>query len=79
MKISFEQITCGRCNGAGSFSAYGNIMNGTCFGCGGSGTKLTRNGATAKRQIANILKERLGTPEEARTLMENMKGVTITD
>jgi len=47
MKITFERVTCGRCNGAGRINAYGHIMNGVCFGCGGSGTKLTRKGSTA--------------------------------
>jgi len=47
MNISFEKRTCGRCNGAGRFNHYGHIYGGVCFGCGGSGTKLTRKGSTA--------------------------------
>ena len=47
MNISFEKNTCGRCNGAGRFNHYGHIYGGVCFGCGGSGTKLTRKGSTA--------------------------------
>ena len=49
MNISFEKRTCGRCNGAGRFNHYAHVYGGVCFGCGGSGTKLTRNGSTAKK------------------------------
>jgi len=49
MKITFEQITCGRCNGKGRITAYSGIYGGVCFGCNGSGTKFTRKGATAQK------------------------------
>ena len=49
MNISFEKRTCGRCNGAGRFNHYAHVYGGVCFGCGGSGTKLTRNGSNAKK------------------------------
>jgi hypothetical protein len=43
----FETATCGRCAGSGHYSF--NLMHGTvCFGCGGSGIKLTKRGAAAK-------------------------------
>ena len=48
MNISFEKKTCGRCSGAGYFSHYGHVYGGVCFGCSGSGTKLTRRGSTAR-------------------------------
>ena len=47
MNISFEKNTCGRCNGVGRINAYSHVYGGVCFGCGGSGTKLTRRGSTA--------------------------------
>lgn len=47
MAISFESQTCGRCGGSGRYSF--NQMNGDrCFGCGGTGYKLTKRGAAAK-------------------------------
>ena len=49
MNISFESRPCGRCNGVGRLNAYGHVMNGVCFGCGGSGTKATRNGLAARK------------------------------
>jgi len=43
----FETATCGRCAGSGHYSF--NMMHGTiCYGCGGSGIKLTKKGAAAK-------------------------------
>ena len=49
MRINFEQITCGRCSGAGYIAHYGHVYNGVCFGCNGAGTKLTRKGTTAQK------------------------------
>jgi len=42
-----EKVTCGRCGGSGHYSF--NMMHGTvCYGCGGSGVKLTKRGQAAK-------------------------------
>ena len=55
MNISFEKNTCGRCNGAGRFNHYAHVYGGVCFGCGGSGTKLTRNGSNAKKAYDKVM------------------------
>lgn len=45
--IGLEIETCGRCGGSGSYSF--NLMDGSrCYGCGGSGKKLTKRGAAAR-------------------------------
>jgi hypothetical protein len=45
-KIGFETETCGRCGGSGHYSY--NMRDGTvCYGCGGSGRRLTKRGAVA--------------------------------
>ena len=49
MKISFQTITCKRCEGTGGLSHFIHIQGGMCFGCLGKGKKLTRKGAAAKR------------------------------
>ena len=44
---TFEAETCGRCGGSGNYSF--NQIDGTrCYGCGGSGIKLTKRGAAAR-------------------------------
>jgi hypothetical protein len=47
MAIIFENETCGRCAGTGKFS-YNQIDGNRCYGCQGSGVKLTKRGAAAK-------------------------------
>ena len=57
MKILFEKQTCSRCGGSGHYSY--NPTDGTvCFGCGGSGKKLTKAGANARK----IYEEALSIP-----------------
>jgi hypothetical protein len=47
MATAFESTTCSRCEGSGRYSF--NLINGDrCFGCGGTGKKLTKRGAAAK-------------------------------
>ncbi len=47
MKILFDKKTCSRCGGSGHYSY--NPTDGTvCFGCGGSGKKLSRDGVKAR-------------------------------
>jgi hypothetical protein len=42
----FETTTCTRCGGGGRYSF--NLMHGDrCYGCGGTGVKLTKRGAAA--------------------------------
>lgn len=46
----FEHECCGRCGGSGQYSY--NQMDGTrCYGCGGSGWKLTKRGHAAQKYL----------------------------
>ncbi len=45
MKITFETTECGRCDGTGFYAI------GSCYGCGGSGRKMTRKGAAARKAV----------------------------
>ena len=46
-KALFETEKCGRCGGSGNYSF--NMMHGsTCYGCGGSGLRLTKRGRAAQ-------------------------------
>ena len=52
-KPLFEHETCTRCGGTGNFSF--NLMHGTrCYGCGGSGYKLTKRGAAAQKHLDDL-------------------------
>lgn len=43
----FESEYCGRCGGSGKYSF--NLMHGdSCYGCGGSGVRLTKRGRVAQ-------------------------------
>lgn len=57
-KLTFETGTCTRCMGSGEYSF--NALDGTrCYGCGGSGVKLTRAGRAAKVRFEKLLNERM--------------------
>jgi hypothetical protein len=56
-KAGFEIESCGRCGGSGQYSF--NPMDGTrCFGCGGSGYKLTKRGRVAKARFHELLQKK---------------------
>lgn len=58
MATSFETDTCGRCAGSGHYSY--NAVNGTrCFGCGGTGQRLTKRGAAAKSFFESLISKPL--------------------
>ena len=62
MKITFDKVTCSRCNGAGRFRAFSHVYGGVCFRCGGSGHTLTKKGAAAQsiyRQAMTITADAL--------------------
>lgn len=44
----FEREICDRCGGIGSFS-YNRIDGSRCYGCGGSGVRLSKTGKEARR------------------------------
>jgi hypothetical protein len=46
MKYEFENTTCGRCAGTGTYPSA--AWNGVCLGCNGRGWVLTRAGKAAK-------------------------------
>lgn len=56
LRIVFEMGVCGRCGGGGEYSfcaRYGTM----CFGCQGSGKRLTRNGKAAANKVRDFLNE----------------------
>lgn len=53
MTIAYEKTECGRCGGTGRYS-FNSVDGSRCYGCGGSGEKLTKRGAAAK-EFANSL------------------------
>lgn len=50
----FETEHCGRCGGTGHYS-YNQVDGTVCYGCGGSGKKLTKRGAAAKKFADEML------------------------
>lgn len=50
----FETQTCTRCGGSGQYSF--NLLDGTkCYGCSGTGNKLTKRGLAAQNFLENLL------------------------
>lgn len=49
-KIQYERQTCGRCGGSGQYS-YCQMYGSTCFGCNGTGKRLSRRGRAAQAII----------------------------
>lgn len=47
LKTVFEKETCGRCGGCGRYS-YNQMHGSTCYGCGGTGERLTKRGTAAR-------------------------------
>lgn len=56
-KVTWENKSCSRCGGSGSYSY--NAMDGSrCYGCGGTGLQLTKRGAAARAFYrASLLKK----------------------
>lgn len=55
-QTTFEANTCGRCGGTGRFGPTC-VYGGRCFGCGGTGAKLTKRGAAAAAFYNGLLKK----------------------
>lgn len=53
-KTRFEWEVCGRCGGSGQYS-YNQINGSTCFGCGGSGHRLTKRGSAARKFFIDLV------------------------
>lgn len=81
--ITKPQTECLRCNGSGYFGVYAHIANGTCFGCGGTGTVDSQKQYKATRQTAqpvnNPASKTIQTQELGEVRIEKMdsnKGFT---
>ncbi len=57
-KDGLELQTCGRCGGSGKYS-YCTMYGDRCFGCGGTGVKLTKRGQIAKAWLEAIRSKRV--------------------
>jgi hypothetical protein len=58
-RIRYERETCGRCGGGGQYS-YNARHGSTCYGCGGSGVRLSRRGRKARERVEAFKAERCG-------------------
>jgi hypothetical protein len=56
IKSLFETEKCSRCGGGGSYS-YNAVDGSRCYGCGGSGIRLTRRGKIAATLLADSQKK----------------------
>ena len=54
--VKYEKETCGRCGGYGKFS-YNQIDGSRCYGCRGSGERLTKRGKAARAYATSILEK----------------------
>lgn len=52
-KPIFESEPCGRCGGSGQFS-YNQLNGSVCFGCKGTGYRLTKRGAAAQKHLDQL-------------------------
>lgn len=59
-KPLFEHVSCSRCGGTGRHS-YNQMDGDRCYGCGGSGNKLTKRGQAAQ----DFFRDRLKVPMAA--------------
>jgi len=50
----FDHRACGRCGGSGHYS-FNQIHGTTCYGCGGSGYKLTKAGRAAADRYTALM------------------------
>lgn len=65
----FESEYCGRCGGSGKYSF--NLMHGDrCYGCGGSGVKLTKRGKAASAYLQESLKRLASEVQVGDNVME---------
>ena len=54
MQVVYEKEPCGRCGGSGRYS-WNQISGDRCFGCGGSGERLSKRGKAAKAFADSLL------------------------
>lgn len=55
---SFETEPCGRCGGSGRYS-YNQMHGDRCYGCGGTGIRLSKRGAAAKAYYHGLITKKL--------------------
>lgn len=54
MKIEYEKEDCSRCGGSGHYS-FNSMHGSVCYGCGGTGKRLTKRGAATKKFADGML------------------------
>jgi RecJ-like exonuclease len=60
------KIECPRCNGKGTIKAYGHVLGGVCFMCGGSGKVEGSDKPKKASKWASINASHCNTVEEAK-------------
>lgn len=69
----FEHTACGRCGGSGQYSY--NQMDGTrCYGCGGTGWKLTKRGHAAQKYLDALRSVRVDTLQPGDLMWDSSYG-----
>lgn len=58
MTIEYEKEPCGRCGGSGQYS-WNSMHGSTCYGCSGSGMRLTKRGKAARAFADTLLDIRI--------------------
>ncbi len=74
MKIQFEQVECSRCGGAGRLVGFSHVYGGVCFGCNGSGKKMTPAGARAFKKVQEVQKRLCVVPASSVQVGQKIKG-----
>lgn len=69
-KLIFENETCGRCGGSGSYS-YNQMDGSMCYGCSGRGVRLTKRGDAAQEFFRNSLKKPINEIKVGMIIKEN--------
>lgn len=74
MKIEFEQVECSRCGGAGRLTGFSHVYGGVCFGCNGSGKKMTPAGLRAFKKVQAVQSEMCVVPASSVKVGQKIKG-----
>lgn len=79
MTISYEKETCGRCGGTGQYS-FNQVDGSRCYGCSGTGQRLTKRGKAAKAFADTLLNLRIDQVQVGQRVTDTCMGrrTTIT-
>lgn len=67
----YESTTCSRCGGSGKYS-YNQIDGDRCYGCGGTGYKLTKRGAAANQYFRSLISKPASAIQQGDNVLETI-------